>query len=147
MPISRRSVAIRPLGAINLTPLLDVMCNLLIVFMIVAPTLKSGIQIDLPKVEGAPTITVRKSFTITIRKPDTPEATPWMYLEGVRKDLGELRKDLTEYKRLYAPELDILIEADRLAPCEAMLKVLEVTKEVGIESVGVVTQPEEEKKK
>ncbi len=147
MPLPRRRVIAPPLAAINLTPMLDVMCNLLIVFMIVAPTLKSGLRIDLPVVENAPLLTERKSYTIQIQKPDTPDAAPRMYLEDRRVDLEDLKTQLADYKRLYAPELDILIEADRLVPCEALLKVLAVTREVGLDSVGVITMPLETEKK
>jgi len=149
MPTIRRSAAVRPLAAINLTPLLDVMCNLLIVFMIVAPTLKSGLKIDLPKVENAPKMPTRKSFTISISKPLVEGGNPRMYLEDRFMNLDELRTALTDIRNRFAPELDILIESDRLVPCEAMLQVLAVTKEVGLESVGVVTQqpPEPEKAK
>jgi biopolymer transport protein TolR len=147
MPISRRGAAVRPLAAINLTALLDVMCNLLIVFMIVAPTLKSGLRIDLPQVENAPTLTPRKVFTISIQKADQPDGTPRLYLDDRRVDRDELRQALADLKVRYGTEFDVLIESDRLVPCEAMLQVLELTREVGLEPPGIVTKPPERDKK
>ena len=147
MPISRRGAAVRPLAVINLTPLLDVMCNLLIVFMIVAPTLKSGLLIQLPRVENAPIITPQsKTFTISIQKPDQPDGAPRIYLDDRRMDKEELRAALQDIKNRFA-EADILIESDRAIACEPMLQVLELTREVGIGPPGIVTtQPESEKK-
>jgi biopolymer transport protein TolR len=151
MPISRRrKAAATPLGVINLTPLLDVMCNLLIVFMIVAPALKSGLQIDLPTVTDSKKITPRKSFTISIAKAFEPGGTPRIYLEGrqdSRLDLEQLRSELRQLRDRYPTDLDILIECDREVPCETMLRVLGVTQAVGLDSVGVITIPETEKKK
>jgi biopolymer transport protein ExbD/biopolymer transport protein TolR len=151
MPISRRhKTAAQPLGAINLTPLLDVMCNLLIVFMIVAPSLKRGLQIDLPTVTDAKVFTPRKSFTISIAKPFEPGASARIYIEGrqdTRLDLEQLRTELQQLKDRHPTDLDILIECDREVPCETMLRVLGVTQAVGLESVGVITLPETEKKK
>ena len=148
MPTSRRRPGLRPLAAINLTPLLDVMCILLITFMIVAPTLKSGLKIDLPRVENSPKLTPRKSFTISISKPLVEGGSPRMYLEDRLMNLDEMRGALTDIRSRFAPEVDVLIEADRVVPCEAMLQVLALTKDVGLESVGVVTiVPEPEKAK
>ena len=146
MPISRRGAAVRPLAVINLTPMLDVMCNLLIVFMIVAPTLKSGLLIDLPRVKDAPPFTPGKTFTISIQKPDQPDGTPRIYLDDRRMDQEELRAALQDIRNRFA-EVDILIESDRAVPCEPLLQVLELTREVGLGPPGiVVTQPESEKK-
>jgi biopolymer transport protein ExbD len=151
MPISsRRKTAVAPLGAINLTPMLDVMCNLLIVFMMVAPVLKSGLQIDLPAVTDSTKFTPRKSFTISIAKPFEPGGSPRIYMEGrqdSRLDMEQLRAELQRLKDRYATDLDILIECDREVSCETMLKVLGVTQAIGLESVGVITIPEPEKKK
>jgi len=151
MPFSprRRALVAAPLGTLNVVPMLDVMCNLLIVFMIVAPTLKSGLPIDLPAVTDSKLLTMRKSFTISIAKPFEPGMPARIYMEGreqTRLDLDELRAELENLKSRYAPELDILIECDRQVPCETMLKVLGVTQAVGLESVGVVTIQEPAKK-
>jgi len=143
----RRGLVSTPLGAINLVPLLDIMCNLLIVLMIVAPTLKSGITLDLPTVTDSKIITPRKSYTISIAKPDQPDMPPRIYLEDRRVDLDQLRTELESFKARYAPDLDILIECDRLVSCETMLRVLGVTQAVGLESVGVVTLQQEPVKK
>jgi biopolymer transport protein ExbD len=147
MPISRRGAAVRPLAAINLTPMLDVMCNLLIVFMIVAPTLKSGLRIDLPQVKDAPNVPVgSKTFTISIQKPDQPDGTPRVYLDDRRMDQQELRAALQDIRNRFA-EVDILIESDRAVPCEPLLQVLELTREVGLGPPGIVTTPPESEKK
>lgn len=142
MPIFRRRPTVQPLASINLTSLLDVTFVLLLAFMIVAPTLKTGLSIDLPKVEESKPLTPRKSVTVSLRKIDEAENPFWIYLENRRVSFAELRSELEKLYGLHAPNLDILIEADRLVPCEALLKVFAIVKDVGIESVGILTEPE-----
>lgn len=148
MPIYRRRPTVQPIASINLTSLLDVTFVLLLSFMIVAPTLKSGLTLDLPKVEESETLTPkRKNFTIVLKKPNRPGLAVRIYLDEERlDDFKHLRRKLEDLHRRYSPDLDILVEADRLIPCETLLKVLAVTKDVGIDSIGVVTEPEEKKK-
>jgi len=153
MPITRRRRMSQPLASINLTPMLDVMCNLLIVFMMVAPALqRRGIRFALPEVENAPPITTaRKVFTISIERSDTAQTLARFYLEQTdgemrRVDIDDLRTQLELLRRRYGSNLDIIIEPDRQVPCEPLLQIIQVTKEVGLESVGVRTVPEKEKK-
>jgi biopolymer transport protein ExbD len=144
MPYLRRHGETKPISQINLTSLLDVTFVLLLAFMIVAPTLQTGLQIALPRVsESQPLNPTRKSFTISLRKMDEPKDEIWIYLDNKRVNHTQLRADLEDIQRRYAPDFDIVIEADRLAPCEALLKVFAVTQDVGIESVGMFTEPEE----
>jgi len=147
MPLAgRRKPAVTPLGAINLTPMLDVMCNLLIVFMMVAPALKSGLKIDLPQVTDTKIITPRKFYTISIAKPESPEGQPRIYLDNRRLDLETLRTEMENIKAKLGNEVDIIIECDRTVPTETMLKVLGITQAAGLESVGVITIQEPGKK-
>ncbi|MBM3334758.1 biopolymer transporter ExbD [Candidatus Sumerlaeota bacterium] len=143
----------QPLAAINVTPMLDVMCKLLIVFMMFAPALqRRGLRLDLPRVENAPPITTaRKVFTISIEKGDTAQTPARFYLEQadgemLRVDMEELRTQLEILRRRYGSNLDIVIEPDRQVPCEPLLQIIQVTKEVGLESVGIRTVPEKEKR-
>jgi len=142
MPIYHRRSTVKPIATINLTSLLDVTFLLLLAFMIVAPTLRTGLTIDLPKVEESRTLTPRKSFTIVLQKPSEAGGRVRMYLENKRVDMKELRSRLEDLRDRYAPDLDILIEPDREVPCEPLLKVLALTQDVGIESVAVVTERE-----
>lgn len=141
MPVFRHRPSLQPIAAINLTSLLDVTFVLLLAFMIVAPTLKTGLPIDLPQVEESKPLTPRKSLTISLRKMDREDQPVWIYLDNKRVTSAELRSELEKRYRIHAPDLDVLIETDRLVPCEALLKVFAVTKDVGIESVGVLTEP------
>jgi biopolymer transport protein TolR len=147
MPLNRRRSNVKPLSNINLVPLLDVCFNLLIAFMIVAPTLRTGITIDLPKVTESQRLPPeRKSFTISIKKPEG--RAPTLYLQGddgqskAMDDLRHLRQEVRSLHSRFRDELDIIIEADRLAPCESMLQVLNMTRELGVKSVGVLTESE-----
>ena len=57
----------RPMAEINVTPLVDVMLVLLIIFMVTAPMMTSGVNVDLPKTDAAPVNTDTKPITVSIR--------------------------------------------------------------------------------
>ncbi len=142
MPIYRRRPTVQPIAAINLTSLLDVTFVLLLAFMIVAPTLKTGLPIDLPEVAEPPPLTQTESVTISLRKMDNPDDPVWYYLEGKRVSLDELKEGLQILQRRRGGKIDVLIEPDKNAPVEALLKVFATTNALGIDSVGVVTERE-----
>ena len=142
MPIvpPRRRQEIRPIAAINLTSLLDVTFVLLLTFMIVAPTLKTGIEIDLPDVETADPLTMQKTATITLRKPATSDGEAAIYLDNRRVDMKELETGLKELHARLGAKLDIVIEPDRAVTVEPLLRVMGLVDEVGIANMGVLTE-------
>lgn len=68
---SRRSRRHRPAAEINVTPLVDVMLVLLIVFMVTAPMLTSGVNVDLPKASANPVKTDDKPITVSLKSDGT----------------------------------------------------------------------------
>ena len=67
----RRRRRRRPMSDINVTPLVDVMLVLLIIFMVTAPMMTSGVNVDLPKTDAAPVNTDTKPITVSIRSDGT----------------------------------------------------------------------------
>lgn len=128
------------MSTINLTSLLDLTFVLLIAFMIVAPALKHGIKIDLPKVD-ADSIVPKKAYSIVIKKRKTGESESNIYLNEKRVDLDEIFEKLqANYER--DPEIDVLIESDKSVLWDDFAKVLGAVRKAGVRNIGLVTEPE-----
>ncbi len=74
----------RPLSEINVTPLVDVMLVLLIIFMVTAPLMTSGVSVDLPKTDAQPLNSDSQPLSVTI------DAQGQIYLQSEKVDLGQL---------------------------------------------------------
>jgi biopolymer transport protein ExbD len=128
---------LRPVADINLTSLLDVSFVLLIAFMIVAPSLKYGIQLDLPTIkEGAPQLNQNQQqlFTITLPK---PKAGTQDFL--VNDSPAQLR-DIEERLRLQKQQgrqVAVEINADKDVPYETFIEVVAAVRRAGVEAVGL----------
>lgn len=125
------------MSEINVTPLVDVMLVLLIIFMVTAPMLKMGIDVDLPKTK-AKQLVEEERFTVVINRKGQ------IYLNDRRVSLKELHRKLSAISKRN-PEL--YIKADRRVPYGLVVKVMAEVKDAGIEKVGLVTEPLHEEKK
>jgi len=139
----RRTTFLRPISSISLTSMMDVTFNLLIAFMIVAPSLKHGLKLELPEV-GASNLKPKDSLSVAIRKAPQPGEEERIYLSDGTRDIRVSLDDLTEkitalYQR--KPDLDVLLEADKSVPYEVVARVLHAIQEAGVEGVGLVTEP------
>ena len=123
----------RAMSEINVTPLVDVMMVLLVIFMATAPMMQQGLAVDLPQARGKAlpaservVITVRRDKSIRINK------------ASVR--LGELRKKL---RLIFADraEKEVFLKADRKVPYGYVARVMGEIREAGIEKLGMVTEP------
>ena len=118
---------------INITPLVDVVLVLLVIFMLTAPVLQSGIDVAVPK-------------TRTVR-----EATQEHQVITIDRDqrvfLGDHPINVTEIpERLHNPNVDpskqvIYLRADERVPFGAFASVMDAVKQAGITNVSIVTQP------
>ena len=123
-----------PMNDINVTPLVDVMLVLLIVFMITMPVLTHSIQINLPTTSSTkeqPKQDVKPiNLAVTAAGKYTlgEESTNEMDLPAVKAKLEELAKN--------DPDAVLAIDADKDTPYENVAKVLEVAKDAGIVKVG-----------
>lgn len=134
----------KPVAEINLTSLLDVTFVLLIAFMIMAPSLKSGVEIDLPGMsEGAPQLTTDQGnlATITISKAMAGAAGqtgPRTFeLDGESLELNELETRLRERNAASGGKLAVEVNADRDVPYEAFVQAIGALRRAGIEGVGL----------
>jgi biopolymer transport protein TolR len=123
------------MAEINVTPLVDVMLVLLIIFIITAPMLVQGLKVNLPK-QDAPAITSKTEepviLTLTsdqiILLGDEP-----VHLKLLPDRLGAL---------LAGSPRPVYLKADESLPYGFVIRVLAVLDQVGVEQVGMVTQPE-----
>ncbi len=125
------------LSEINVTPLVDVMLVLLIIFMVTAPMMTQGIDVNLPKTTGKPIPTEKERLIISINDKGQ------IFIDEFQVSLEELAlkvKSIEENKGLQ----EVLLKADSRLPYGKVIKVMSELKKVNIKKLGLVTQPEEE---
>jgi len=123
------------LAEINVTPLVDVMLVLLIIFIITAPMLVQGLKVNLPR-QDAPSIASKgeEPMVVTITRDhvillgDEP-----VHIKLLPEKIGAL---------LGGQARPVYLKADRSIPYGEVVKVMAVLHQVGVEQVGLVTQPE-----
>jgi biopolymer transport protein TolR len=125
------------MAEINVTPLVDVMLVLLIIFMVTAPMLTQGLTVALPTAEG-------KSFELASNNPSKIQVTAAgaVYLDGIA--VGSTSLDTTLGPMLRARRVKrALLEADKGVPYGRVVAVLDVMNRAGVEQLGMVTQARE----
>ncbi len=125
------------MSEINVTPLVDVMLVLLIIFMVTAPLLTQGLEVQLPHAEG-------RSFELASNNPAkiTMAANGVVYVDGI--SVGSRDMEMTLGTMLRARRVKrALLEADRAVPYGRVVAVLDVMNRAGVEQLGMVTQPRE----
>lgn len=123
-------------GEINVIPLVDIVLVILIIFMITAPLLTSGIEVELPKTKDIP-ISQKESRPLKITI--TQEGKIKVYGEEIV--LESLISWIEEAKSKGLIK-EVQIEADKNCPYGIVAKVLSELKRAGIEELGLLTQPE-----
>ncbi|MDI6865990.1 protein TolR [Thermodesulfovibrio yellowstonii] len=118
---------------INVTPLVDVMLVLLIIFMITAPLLKQGIDVNLPKAKGK-SLEETEKINIVINK----EGKIFLNDKIIHKD--DLPGLLSTYKETNTA---VLLRADKDVPYGIVAEVMGEIKASGIEKIGMITEPKE----
>src|SRR5215475_2586021 len=121
------------LADINITPLVDVVLVLLIIFMVTAPVLQSGIEVAVPKTRTVKEITEER-LVISIDKQQR------VFLGGDAININEIASKLREKVR-DPQHQSIFLRADEDVPFGAFATVMDAVKQSGITNVSIVTQP------
>ena len=127
------------LAEINMIPFIDIVLVLLIIFMVTAPVIQSGIEVNVPKTQVVRELAEEK-LVVTIDKEQK------LYLQSDPVNINELGS------RIHAKLLDpsrqsVYLMADQVVPFQTFASVLDALKLAGIENVSIVTQPLEKAKK
>jgi biopolymer transport protein TolR len=123
-----------PMGEINVTPLVDVMLVLLIIFMVTAPLLTQGVNVDLPKADSPPMQQNAEPLVLTVRRDGR------IYLQRHEIALDQLAPRI-EAIRKQKPGLPVFIRGDAKTPYENVTRVLSTLERANIQKVGLVTEP------
>ncbi|HUS20338.1 MAG TPA: biopolymer transporter ExbD [Terriglobales bacterium] len=127
------------LSEINVTPFVDVVLVLLIIFMITAPVLQSGVEVSVPKTKTVKEITEER-VVISIDKQQR------VYLGNDPININEIGARLKE--KLRDPErMQIYLRSDENVPFGAFATVMDAVKQAGITNVSIVTEPLQQKRK
>ena len=129
----------RPMADINVTPLVDVMLVLLIIFMVTAPMMQQGVDVDLPQTTSQPMEGQEQRLVVTIN------AKREVYLNKEKVDPALLRRHL---ERWTAGRLnrEVFLRSDRSVLYGFVVRIMAEIKKAGIEKLGMVTEPLETKK-
>jgi len=121
------------LSEINVTPFIDVMLVLLVIFMVTAPLMQSGIGVNLPQAEtqSAP---AEEGLTITVSK------DRFIHIEGAVININLLERKLQEYFAGKEKKI-VFIQADEGLNYGFFIDTLDIIKKAGVEAVGLVTEP------
>ena len=128
-----------PVAEINITPLVDVMLVLLIIFMVAAPMMETGIPLQLPKT-GAKALQKDESPVILSIAKDTR-----IYLGRDEVDTSKLVPFLQDYFKS-RKQREIFVRADQSLPYGLVAQVMAMIKNAGIHKIGLVTLPGIDKK-
>jgi biopolymer transport protein TolR len=121
------------LSEINVTPFVDVVLVLLIIFMVTAPVLESGIEVDLPKTKTVKAIATEK-VVVTIDKRQT------LYVGNDPVNINLLAP--TILGRLKgAPDAAVFVRADQAVPFGTFAKVVDALKQANLTNINIVTEP------
>ena len=122
---------------INVTPLVDVMLGLLVIFMITAPLMTQGLTVELPRAEGA---NFENQQTEPARISIGREGA--VFVDGARVGAGQL--DLTLGSMLRSRRIKrALLEADTNVPYGTVVQVIDIMNRAGVEQLGMMTRPRE----
>lgn len=122
----------KPMSDINVTPFVDVMLVLLIIFMVTTPLMERGIDVQLPE-EKAESVNLEEGFILTIKKDGS------VYVQKQMVPMGQLEQNL---KDIFSGKKfkEIYIRADKANSYGYVMKVMAAVKNAGISRVGLVTE-------
>jgi len=127
------------LSEINVTPFIDVMLVLLVIFMVTAPMMQSGIGVNLPRAE-TDTAPADPGLRLTVDK------NKYIYFENSAININLLESRLLNYYSGREKKV-VYLQADRDLPFGFVIEIMDIAKKIGVENVALITEPIEVKDK
>jgi biopolymer transport protein TolR len=122
------------LAEINITPLVDVVLVLLLIFMLTAPVLQSGVEVAIPKTRSVNQLTEER-MVVTIDKEQN------VFLQDKPVNVNDLPKLLADVGNGDPAKRIIYLRADEQVPFGAFASVMDAVKRAGITNISIVTRP------
>ncbi|HXC92864.1 MAG TPA: protein TolR [Geobacteraceae bacterium] len=134
MEIGNRSNDRQVMSQINVTPFVDVMLVLLVIFMITAPMMQQGMQVNLPKTEAKAMTVKDEPIIVTI------DRSGRAFLDKGEVPQGQLKAKLAA---LFASKSkkEVFLKADRDVPYGDVIRAMAEIKSAGVERLGMLTEP------
>ena len=124
---------LEPISQINVTPLVDVMLVLLVIFMVTAPILQQGYPVDLPQVQGSPLVGDEEPLVVSLTYDGD------IYLNDTQMTAADLTKKLAAIRRLRA-DRQVFLRADERVRYGQVARVMEAVRASGLSRLGMVTE-------
>ena len=122
------------MSEINVTPLVDVMLVLMIIFMVTAPMIQQGVEVDLPEANAPAMPADDKTMIITVTKDKR------VLVGDAEIPYDQLREKLGANQKL-RQEKEVYLHADRALSYGTVVDIMAILKEAGVENLGMVTDP------
>jgi biopolymer transport protein ExbD len=142
MPVTKKRTAPPPVADINVTPMVDVMLVLLIIFMVITPMLSKGKDVDLVKTQN-PISMPNADKTDAVLIAVTKDGKAWLGNDQVNpEDLPQKVKDLLTNKL----DKTVFVKADSRARYERVVDVVDNLRAAGVDQLGLLTEQNQAKK-
>lgn len=122
------------MSEINVTPMVDVMLVLLIIFMVTAPLIQQGVKVNLPVTKAAPVESEEKKLVLTV------DAQKNVFIGEVEVELENLEEKLKTNAKAQSDK-ELYLHADRALPYGVVVEVMAAAQRAGISNVGMITDP------
>jgi biopolymer transport protein ExbD/biopolymer transport protein TolR len=129
----QRTTGAQPMSDINMTPLIDVMLVLLVIFMITAPLMSSSLKLDLPKTEGAKPTDAAQFITVSVN----PQGQLYWGDDVVSAEQLKLR---IREAALRNPATEVQLRADQAVPYGRIAELIGLVQDGGLVRIGFVTE-------
>ncbi|MEO7937855.1 MAG: biopolymer transporter ExbD [Burkholderiaceae bacterium] len=130
-----RSVGTQPMSDINMTPLIDVMLVLLVIFIITAPLLASAIRLELPHSSAASVVSTPATVLLSVDK------SGQAFLNDKPVTLNELAQQLAAAAAT-DPDTELQLRADTAVPYGRVVELMGVAQKAGLGRIGFIAEPD-----
>jgi biopolymer transport protein TolR len=128
------------ISQINVTPLVDVMLVLLVIFMVTAPIIQQGVQVNLPQAKSGPIAGKEEQLVVSVNKNGS------IFLNDTQMSATELGLKLRAIRKLDADK-EVILRADQDVRYGIVMRAIAEIKEAGIQKVGMVTRPTQQEER